>query len=322
MNWLDTFHFLRPAWLLMLLPAALVIWSVLRRQDPARTWKQLIDPRLLEHLVVRGDAKRSRFRPVYILAAAWLTGVVALAGPAWEREPNPLAEDRSALFIVVKVTPEMLAKDIQPNRLRRAVQKIGDLLQLRPGARSGLIAYAGSAHLVVPLTSDPEVISFFATELEPKLMPVAGDKPVQALTLAIRRLEASGMPGSVVLVADAVDPMLSGEIEALRESGSADIHVYAVAAGPEVVPPAGSPPAPALDEAAMQSVARAGGGTLVRITPDDTDLKQLASRIERSVASAPVQEGERWKDAGYYLVWLIALLLLPAFRPGGGVALS
>jgi Ca-activated chloride channel family protein len=321
-NWLDTFHFLRPAWLLMLPPAGLVVWSVLRRQDPARTWKQLIDPQLLEHLVVRGDARRSRFRPVYILAAAWLVGTIALAGPAWEREPNPLLEDQSALFIVVKVAPEMLAEDIQPSRLRRAVQKIGDLLQLRPGARTGLIAYAGSAHLVVPLTSDPEVISFFATELEPDLMPVAGDEPVQALALADRRLEASGLPGSIVMVADSVDPLLVGEIEALRESGSADIHVFAVAAGPEVVPPAGSPPAPALDESAMQAVARAGGGTLVRITPDDTDLQQLASRIERSIASAPVQEGERWKDAGYYLAWLIALLLLPLFRRGGGVALS
>lgn len=322
MSWLDTFHFLRPAWLLMLLPAGLVVWSVLRRQDPARSWKQLIDPQLLEHLVVRGDAKRSRLRPVYILAFAWLVGIVALAGPAWEREPNPLAEDRSALFIVLRVAPEMLAEDIQPSRLRRAVQKIGDLLQLRPGARSGLIAYAGSAHLVVPLTSDPEFISFFATELEPDLMPLAGDEPVGALALASRRLEASGLPGSIVLVADAVDPTFVDEIEALRESGSADIHVYAVAAGPEVVPPAGSPPAPALDEAGMQAVARAGGGTLVRITPDDTDLQQLASRIERSIASAPVQQGERWKDAGYYLVWLIALLLLPAFRRGGGVALS
>ena len=147
-------------------------------------------------------------------------------------------------------------------------------------------------------------------------MPLAGDEPVQALALANRRLEASGMPGSVVLVADAVDPMLSGEIEALREAGAADIHVYAVAAGPEVVPPAGSPPAPALDENAMQSVARAGGGTLVRITPDDTDLKQLASRIERSIASAPVQEGERWKDAGPWLVLLLLPLALAGFRRG------
>ena len=191
----------------------------------------------------------------------------------------------------------------------------GRSLALRPGARAALIAYAGSAHLVVPLTSDPEVISFFASELEPDLMPLAGDEPVQALTLANQRLEASGMPGSVVLVADAVDPMLSGEIEALREAGSADIHVYAVAAGPEVVPPAGSPPAPALDENAMQSVARAGGGTLVRITPDDTDLKQLASRIERSIASAPVQEGERWKDAGPWLVLLLVPLALNMVWP-------
>lgn len=322
MSGLEAFHFLRPVWLLLLLPAAGVVASMLRRQDPATAWRGVIEPNLLEHLVVRGAAGRGRLRPALVMAAAWLVGIAALAGPAWEKEPNPLAEDQSALFVVLKVTPGMLAEDIQPTRLRRAAQKIGDLLALRPGAKTGLIAYAGSAHLVMPLTSDPDVISFFAADLAPDLMPVEGDEPVAALATAGRRLRDSGLPGSIVLVADSVDPSFVGDIESLREETEADIHVYAVAAGPEAVPPPGSPPAPALDEDAMRSVAAAGGGGLVLITPDDGDVRQLAARVERSIASAPVQEGERWKDAGYLLVWPLILLLLPAFRRGGGVSLS
>lgn len=322
MSGLETFHFLRPAWLLMLLPAAAVVVSMLRRQDPATAWRGVIAPNLLEHLVVRGAARRSRLRPVLVMAAAWAIGIAALAGPAWEKEPNPLSEDQSALFIVLKVTPDMLAEDIQPNRLRRAAQKIADLLALRPGARAGLIAYAGSAHLVVPLTSDPDVISFFVADLAPDLMPVEGDEPVAALAMAGRRLRESGLPGSIVLVADSVDPSFVDGIGSLHEEGAADIHVYAVAAGPEVVPPPGSPPAPALDEEAMRSAAAAGGGALVLITPDDSDVRQLAGRVERSLASAPAQEGERWKDVGYFLLWPLVLILLPAFRRGGGVSLS
>ncbi|MBT8048670.1 MAG: VWA domain-containing protein, partial [Gammaproteobacteria bacterium] len=237
----------------------------------------------------------------------------------WQREATPFTEDQAALFIVQKVTPDMLAEDIQPNRLKRSAQKINDLLELRPGTRTGLIAYAGSAHLVMPLTSDPDIIGFFASELAPEVMPVAGDEPLKAVELARQRLRESGIPGSVVLIADSLDASYAS---GLAGSSGADVHVLAMAAGPEVVPPAGSPPAPALDEGSMQSAARAGGGALVLATPDDSDIRQLSSRIERSIAAAPAQEGERWKDMGYYLCVVFVLLVLTFFRRGGAVRLS
>ena len=321
MTW-ELFHFLRPAWLLLLLPAALVIWSILHRQDPMRSWQAVIAPGLLEHLVIREEQRRGHFRPVFLLAALWLLGILALAGPSWEKEPTPFTEDLAALFIVIKVTPDMLAGDIQPSRLTRAVQKIRDLLALRPGTKTGLVAYAGSAHLVVPLTSDPDIIGFFASELSPEVMPQPGDDPVLAVELAQKRLLASGLPGSIVLVADSIDPSFATGLANSALVQGVDVHILAVAAGPDVVPPADSPPAPALDKDAMQEAARAGGGALVLVTPDDSDVRQLNKRIEHSIAAAPAQEGERWKDAGYYLLPVFALLLLPFFRRGSAVSLS
>jgi len=315
----EMFHFLRPAWLLLLLPAALVTWSVMRRQDPMRGWKSVIAPRLLEHLAIRKEERRSRFRPVILLGVIWLLGILAAAGPSWEKEPTPFTEDQAALVIVLKVTPGMLAGDIQPSRLQRAVQKIGDLLALRPGTKTGLIAYAGSAHLVMPLTADPDIIRFFASELAPDVMPVPGDDPVQAVELAQRRLLESGLPGSIVLVADSVDPVFTAGLAEVAQGKGVDVHILAVAAGPEVVPPPGSPPAPALDENAMQQAAKAGGGALVLVTADDSDVRRLSARIEHSIAAAPTQEGERWKDQGYLIMWLFAVLALGFFRPGGAV---
>ena len=321
MAW-ELFHFLRPAWLLLLPLAALVTWSIMRRQDPMRSWRAVIAPGLLEHLVIRKEERRSRYRPVFLLAAIWLLGILALAGPSWQREPTPFTEDQAALFIVLKVTPDMLAQDIQPSRLARAVQKISDLLALRPGSKTGLVAYAGSAHLVMPLTSDPDIISFFASELDPAVMPVPGDDPVGAVDLAQERLLASGLPGSIVLVADAIDPSFADGLANSVIDQRADVHILAVAAGPDVVPPVGSPAAPALDEDTMRKAARAGGGALVLVTPDDSDVRQLSARIERSIAAAPTQEGERWKDAGYYLMLMAFVLVLPFFRRGGAVAVS
>ena len=319
---LALFHFLRPAWLLLLLPVTLVIWSVLRRHDPVHTWRKVIAPDLLDHLLISDATKQGLFRPIHILALSWLLGSFTLAGPTWEKEESPFTEDQAALFIVLKVTPDMLAEDIQPSRLRRSVQKIGDLLALRPGTKTGLIAYAGSAHLVMPLTSDAGIIESFAAELTPKVMPVPGDEPVKAVELANQRLRASGLPGSIVLITDRFD---QGQLESLgrvHEQEGVEIHVYAMAAGPEVVPPAGSPPAPALDEEAMLAAAKAGGGDLTLVTADDADVKRLAGRIERSISLAPAQEGERWKDSGYLLLPFLVLLILLFFRPGGAVALQ
>ena len=316
------FHFIRPEWLFLLLPAVLITWSILRRQDPLRPWKKVIAPNLLEHLVIKEEANKQRFRPSQLLAIAWLLGIIALAGPTWQKEQTPFTEDEAALFIVLKVSPEMLAQDIQPSRLKRSAQKIRDLLDLRPGSKTGLIAFAGSAHLVMPLTSDAGIIETFAAELTPEVMPVPGDEPVKAVELANQRLRASGLPGSIVLITDRFD---QGQLESLgraHEQEGVEIHVYAMAAGPEVVPPAGSPPAPALDEEAMLAAAKAGGGDLILVTADDADVKRLAGRIERSISLAPAQEGERWKDSGYLLLPFLVLLILFFFRPGGAVALQ
>jgi Ca-activated chloride channel family protein len=321
MAW-ELFHFLRPAWLLLLVPAAFVIWSTARRQDPMRGWETVIAPELLGHLAIRKEEKRGRLRPVFLMMAIWLVGILAAAGPTWQKEPSPFTEDQAALFIVLKVTPDMLAQDIQPSRLQRAAQKISDLREMRPGTKTGQIAFAGSAHLVMPLTSDPDIIRFFASELTPEVMPVPGDEPARAVGLARQRLAASGLPGSVVLVADSIGPEFAAGMAAAADDDAADVHVLAMAAGPDVVPPAGSPPAPALDEGAMKQAARAGGGSLVLAGPDDSDVRRLSAGIERSIAAAPVQEGERWKDAGYYLLMAFALLALLFFRRGGAVSLN
>ena len=310
MSGLGLFHFLRPGWLWLLLPAIAVFWSLWRRQDPSRSWQAVISPELLPYLVVKQEEQNRGWRPLFLLISLWALGIIALAGPAWQKEPTPFTEDQAAVFFVVKVTPEMLAQDIQPSRLQRAAQKIEDLLALRAGSRSGLIAYAGSPHLVMPLTADPDIIAYFAAELSPDVMPREGDDPLAALELATERLQRSAVPGSVVLLADYVAPAESEDIEELHETTGIDIHVLAMAAGPEVVPPPDSPPAPALDFQAMSAAADAGGGVLVEVTPDDSDLRELNARIDRSIAAAPAQEGERWRDAGYWLLPVFMVFVL------------
>ncbi|MEA3278774.1 MAG: VWA domain-containing protein [Pseudomonadota bacterium] len=316
MSALAQLHFLRPAWLLLLIPALLILWSLWRRQSAERAWRRVLAPHLLAHLLLRQEGGNSLWHPLTGLTLLWILGSLALAGPAWERAPSPFREDQAALVIALKVTPSMLAQDVQPSRLERAVHKIRDLLQLRAGGRTALIAYSGSAHLVMPLTRDARIIESFAAELDPAIMPLEGDAAAQAVGLANEHLNKAGAPGSILLIADTVSADQHVALQKQRDTGGVAVHLLAMAAGPDVIPPPDSPSAPALDRKAMDEAAFAAGGSLVLPTVDDGDVKQLSRLIERSLTRADAEEGDHWIDAGYYLVPVLALLVLLGFRRG------
>ncbi len=312
---LGDFHFLRPWWLLTLVPAVLLFWLIRRRQDPARAWRGVIADHLLPSLLQRG-ADTPRVHPAPVLLAGWVLMTVAVAGPTWRLEPSPFGEDEAALVIALEVTPTMLARDVQPSRLARAAQKIRDLLALRRGTRTALVAYAGSAHLVMPLTRDTTLIERSAAELSPDVMPVEGDATGEALALAQEQIARSGLPGSILLVTDGIPTTERPRLSAHRSQGGAPVQILGVAADAGAPAPPDGPPAPALDRAALQAEAGALGATVTVVTPDDDDVRWLARHAETSVVTSGAAGGRRWRDAGWWLVFPGAALALLWFRPG------
>lgn len=310
------FHFLRPMVLLLLIPAGALIWMIRRHRSGEYAWGRVMEPHLLRLLLVHEKQPTGIWQPLTALALFWGIGAIALAGPTWRQIPAPFSEEKAALAILVKVTPTMLAGDIQPSRLERAVHKIQDILDRRLGGRTALIAYSGSAHMVMPFTKDARMIKLFAGELSPEIMPQVGDVASAAVILANKMLREAKTPGSILLIADDIAADQLEELERQRDNGGAPVHILAMAAGPEVTPPPGSPSAPALDQSAMDSAAKAVGGTLTLPSADDSDVDRLARLIERSMAPADLQEGEHWQDAGYYLLPLLGLILLFGFRRG------
>jgi len=297
---IDNFHFLRPYWLAALLPAALVWWWMLRRGDSRQAWKQFVDPVLLDALLA-GGGNRQRWRPVHLLGVFWLVGILALAGPAWRREASPFAEDEAALVIAIKVAPSMQSTDIAPSRQARAAQKVSDLLAARPGTRNSLIAYAGSAHLVMPLTTDAAVINTFAADLTPDLMPQTGDNAVAALELAQRQLASKSQPGAILFVTDGFSEGMSSALVEHRRQGGVPVHVWAATAGPPTT---------------LRDAANAGGGSFMVIAPDTSDVEKLARHVQQTATAAVGGTGERWRDSGYWLLAVPGVIGALWFRKG------
>ena len=299
---MSEFHLLRPYWLLSLLPLMFVCWAIWRRQDSQARLKKVISPHLLEHLVV-GEQRTRRLRPAPMLILIWLLTVMALVGPTWEREAAPFTDDDAGLVVLLKVTTTMMATDIQPSRLQRAKHKLHDLLQQRKGTSTGLVVYSGSAHLVMPLTRDDRIASAMIEDLTPELMPADGDALVAALKLAEGILEQGGVPGSLLVMADNVAP---SQVERLS---AAQINV------PVQFLALTAPAAPI--DAGMEDAAAALGAAVTRISVDEEDVERIAQRAESSFkAVAGISSGDRWRDAGYALLPLIALLSLMWSRKG------
>jgi Ca-activated chloride channel family protein len=299
MNLAD-FHFLRPWLLLALAPAALLWWGLRRHTDARQMWKGIVAPHLLTHLL-SGEEKRTRIGPLEFIALGWLVAVVAAAGPAWRRLPAPFADDTAALAIVVKVSPSMMTEDVQPSRLARAVEKVHDLLAQRGGAKTSLIAYAGTAHVVMPATTDAGIIDTFAQALDPSIMPAEGDAAAAALRLADESLRDAGS-GSILWITDGVAPGEDRALAAWRKNSDTPVRLL-------------PPLLPGGELDGLHRAAQTVDATLVRLVADDADVRTLA-RAAKFSAVAAAGEGDRWEDGGYWLVPVIALLLLSFFRRG------
>ncbi|MEN8189205.1 MAG: VWA domain-containing protein [Thermodesulfobacteriota bacterium] len=312
------FHFLRPWLLLLLLPAGALIWYGLTLQNSRRTMQSIIAGHLLDHLVV-GRKNQKKLGPLSLLALFWLSGIIALAGPSWQREASPFAKDTAGLVICLKVTPSMKAGDIQPSRLERATQKIHDLLERRGGTQTALIAYSGSAHLTMPLTMDSSIINTFSQALTPEIMPGTGDAAADGVDQAIQLLKSAGIPGSILLIADQIDQT---QIEQLArfDNSPYPILIYAMAAEQWPATLAGNISAQPLNKKAMQRAADRVGGSLTLVSVDERDIDRLSGRLTSSLAASKLDQGDRWQDSGYLLVPLLVIVALFFFRKGFTVA--
>jgi len=319
MDFFGHFHFLRPWLLILLVPAAGVIWYAFRNRSGQRGIQALIAEHLREHLLVGRGKLHARY-PLYLLVAFWGIGILAVSGPTWKKEPSPFTQDVAGLVIVIKVTPSMTAQDIQPSRLTRAAQKVHDLLELRPGAKTALIAYSGSSHLVMPFTVDPTIINMFSQALGPDVMPDTGDEPVVALKQAAGLFEQADIAGSILLIADNLPNARIAALEQFHRQTEIPVHLYAIAAPKGVRVPPDSPPAPALNPEALKKASSAVGADLIVVTADDGDIQKLAGRIKTSMSAARENQGQRWQDMGYWSLPLLLALGLFFFRRGWMVA--
>jgi Ca-activated chloride channel family protein len=329
MSALRQLHFLHPAWLL-LVPLLLLFAGWMRvRQSRAGAWSKVMDADLVAAL--RLEKAGGVSGPWLLLAGMWTLGVLAIAGPAWQRLPSMGFRAPDDWVIVLDLSPSMTVADVSPDRVTRARFAIDDLLGAAHDARVGLIAFAGEAHTVVPLTSDVATIRGLLPPLSPALMPESGDSLGPALTQAGRLLRQSGSRHAniIVLTDGGTDPSQALNAAQNLAAQGADVQIVGIgtadgaplkdAKGGFVHDAQGRSVLAKLPIDELQRIATAGHG---QYWPLD-QLKLLVAALSERRANPLRDEGvaseqkvENWRNEGIWLMPPILLLALMLARRG------
>ena len=293
---MSAFHFLRPEYLLLFLPAWSLVWWLLKQQSDEKRWKEIIAPKMLKHLLVSPQQNHSRIAAPWHLGLVLTLLIIAVSGPSWKLKDSPFTQDDTKIALLVSVKESMLNSDVMPNRLQRSAIKISDLLVQRKDTQSTLIAYSGTAHLVLPLTHDHGIIKTFVQALSPDIMPLEGDNIQEALLLAGKELNAKA--STIIVLTDSVSPSL---VKAALKMGfeKATNVIFWQIASKELSNSNDFKRASALLDAHTVTYSR-----------DGSDVAQISSLIDKNYKNAAQDDKSRYEDGGFYLLPIIFILLL------------
>ncbi|HDZ09042.1 VWA domain-containing protein [Pseudohongiella sp.] len=327
---LGQFHFLRPLWLLALIPALFFFSRLWRLDAQGSAWHKVIDQSLLPYLLNANKSTSQRL-PLILLIAAWTISVLALAGPTWSKQTQPVQERQEALVIVLDLSLGMFANDQDPNRITVARRKIMDLLDARREGQTGLVVYAGEAHLVTPLTDDSVTIRAMIPALSPNIMPVIGNNPAEAIAMANSLMDdASAVNGRILLITSNVPRDQNAAIEEVLSHNRYPLHIIGVGTPQGAAIPvsngeflrdnSGQMVVSVMDRGNLQALAGSLNGRYSDITINASDLETVLSdsllRGDDDSYLESEEEVELWQDAGPWLLILLLPLCALCFRRG------
>ena len=331
---ISNFHFLRPWWLLAILVVPLLFIAFSRMRRTASRWRGVIDDRLHDALVSEGSPGALRLWAMSAAVALFL-GSIALAGPTWNRTPQPVEQTTDDLVIVLDLSLSMLSRDVKPSRVEAAKHKITDLLRLRDEGSTALVVYAGDAFIVNPLSDDANTILNLLSALSPEIMPVLGSNVGRAMDLAVEVLRnVNSKNARILLISDGVERIneieerLNGEFPIFVigiGTDAGDVIPFIDQSGQERVLRAAdnSPIIAQLDSDRLRTATALAGGSYTNLAVDESDIARVLAPLNLSETERiEERQFDDWHDLGYWLVIPLVVIIGLSFRRGALVAVA
>lgn len=313
------FEFIRPIVLWLLLPVAVLFIVALIKHKKANQG-ELIAPHLA-HFVMN-KKKQTTEQPMWFVALFCMLAIIFSAGPSFEEKQVPVFQSKNARVIVMDMSLSMYSTDIAPNRLVQARFKALDMVELFKEGDTALVAYAGTAYTISPLTNDATTLENLIPSLSPDIMPDKGSNILAGLDEANELLTQAGyLEGDIILITDGVEQNELSDINQFSSSSRYRLNVYGV--GTEQGAPIKLPEGgfikdnygqivvPTLNVPQLSAIARNSGGQFSLYQPSNTDIAVFAPSANAELLKDEKQSKALWRiDAGMYGVVMLLPMML------------
>jgi Ca-activated chloride channel family protein len=282
-------------YLLMLIPFV-VVFHLLVGRSRRRAIERLGNPELIAALSERVSQRKRRWKTILMLLTITFV-VIVLARPQIGSRLELVEQQGVEVMVALDTSLSMMAQDVAPNRLERAKLAVVELMDRLPGARVGLVAFAGTSFVQFPLTIDFEAARLFLDAANINTVSLPGTAIGDVIRTAPRAFSEKELKYKVLVLFTDGEDHNTDPIGAAKEAAEQGVVIYAIGFGsPEGEPipvrdetgavtdfkkdRQGEVVLSKLDEATLREIAQTTGGEYYRATASGKEIVQIATSIE------------------------------------------
>ena len=277
-------------YLLILIPLILAGYGIFRYLRGRRV-KALGDEALVKELMPSASRAKGWIR-ISFFCLGLMALIIGLARP---QTGARLAEKKTRgaeILVALDVSNSMLAQDYSPNRLERAKLAIARLTDKLQEDRIGLVIFAGTSFVQLPVTTDYISAKMFLGSIDTGSIPVQGTAIGDAIRLCTKSFSAQSEKSRVIVVISDGEDHEADAVESAKQAAELGIKVYTIGVGSAEGQPIpmdggllkdrnGEIVVTRLNEQMLRDIARAGGGAYIHAGNEEFGLNPIIDDIRR-----------------------------------------
>lgn len=316
------FRFAHPEYLylLALIPVFIALYFFYLYRQKKRLAK-FGDMSLVKNLMIGVSPLRRHLKFTLLLLALTLA-IFLCARPQYGTRNEEVKRQGIEAIIAVDVSNSMLCQDVKPSRLDKSKMLVSKLIEQLDQDRIGLVAFAGTAITLLPITSDYVSAKMFLDQLSPASISVQGTNMADAIQRATAGFsDKTNVGKALILITDAEDHE-DGALEAAKEADKKGIRIYVLSVGTENGGPiplgngnykkdnSGNTVTTKLNEEVGKQIAKAAGGIYIKVDQTDQAQRLLDAEIEKMQKEDITSSMYSEYDEQFVAVALLLLLVL------------
>ena len=277
-------------WLLLLIPVILLGYALLRRSRRKRV-RRFGDEALVRQLMPSWSGSKGWWRTV-LFCLGFFCFIIGLARPLLGAKLVERETKGAEIMICLDVSNSMLAQDYSPDRLSRAKLAISRIVDRLQGDRIGLIIFAGSSFVQLPITTDYVSAKMFLNSIDTQSVPVQGTAIGDAIVTAAKGFSAQSEKSRAIIVITDGENHEDDAVEAAKQVASTGIRIFTVGVGSLQGQPIpkdgelmkdkdGNIVVTRLDEETLKRIASVGNGAYVHAGNEEFGLNPILDEIRK-----------------------------------------